>query len=229
MNANVTDIFRNKYLSPRPQSTSLEIPIQGIGEWCHPLFTVEINDSVFRSMAVKDRFCVEGIEFETPQQGHNIAFASLWDNYPDSIIIPVNKAPKSSAAAILLAGSTNHMQVHIDNALIIAEYTDGSADTLVLRPPYNYCPIEQDYYVDGKAFVMPELKPLRISFSTGIASRELGNAMGIPATEVYGRELKGGAAQMLTMSLHANKRVRQFKLRCLSNDIIVGIMGITLL
>lgn len=228
-NANVTDIFRNEYLSPRPQSTSLEIPVQGIGEWCHPKFTVEINDSVFRSMATKNRFRVEGIEFETPQQGQNIAFASLWDNYPDSIVIPVKKAPKSPAAAMLIAGSTNHMQVHIDNALIIAEYTDGSADTLALRPPYNYCPIEQDYYVDGKAFIMPELKPLRISLSTGIVSRELGDAMGVPATEVYGRELKGGAAQMITMPLDANKRVRQFRLRCLSNDIVVGIMGITLL
>ncbi len=228
-NANVTDIFNNEYLSPRPQSTSLEIPVQGIGEWCHPKFTVEINDSVFRSLAVKDRFIVEGIGFATPQQGTNIVFASLWDNYPDSVTIQVKKAPKSSSAAILLAGSTNHMQVHINNALIIAEYTDGSTDTLALRPPFNYCPIEQDYYIDGKAFAAPSLKPLRISLSTGIVSRNLGEAMGVPATEVYGRELKGGAAQVVCMPLNAGKRVRQFKLRCLSNDIVVGIMGITLL
>jgi 5,10-methylenetetrahydrofolate reductase len=60
-------------------------------------------------------------------------------------------------------------------------------------------------------------------------SCELGKLTGIPETEVYGRELKGGAAQMLTMPLDRNKRVKQFKLRCLSNDIVVGIMGITLL
>ncbi len=228
-NANVTDIFRNKYISPRPQSTSLEIPVQGIGEWCHPLFSVNIDDSVFRSMAKDDMFTVEGIKFETPQHGKNIVFASLWDNYPDSVVIPVKKAPKAKAAAILLAGSTNHMQVHINNALIIAEYVDGTQDTLCIYPPYNYCPIEQDYYVDGKAFSTTSPKPLRISLSTGNVSCELGKLTGIPETEVYGRELKGGAAQMLTMPLDRNKRVKQFKLRCLSNDIVVGIMGITLL
>ena len=228
-NANITDIFKNKYVSPRPQSTSLEIPIQGIGEWCHPKFTVEINDSVFRSMAIDDKFTVEGIGFETPRQEKNIAFASLWDNYPDSITIPVKKTQKANAAAILLAGSTNHMQVHIDNAIIVAQYTDNTTDTLRLYPPYNYAPIEQDYYVDGKAFSTTQLKPLRISLSTGKVSRELGKEMGVPDTEVYGRELKGGAAQVLTMQLNPKKKVKQFTLRCLSNDIIVGIMGITLL
>ena len=95
-NANVTDIFRNQYLSPRPQSTSLEIPVQGIGEWCHPKFTVEINDSVFRSLAVGNEIRLGdenySIPFSTPQTGKNIAFASLWDNYPNSVTIPANNA-----------------------------------------------------------------------------------------------------------------------------------------
>ena len=227
-NANVTDIFRNEYVSPRPQSTSLEIPVQGIGEWCHPKFTVEINDSAFRAQAVNNTVTINGVTFFTPQKGNNIAFASLWDNYPDSVVINVQKPRKAQTASILLAGSTNHMQVHIDNALIIAEYADGSEDTLRLYPPYNYCPIEQDYYVDNKAFKAGALKPLRVSLSTGKASRELGTEMGIPSTEVYGRELRGGAAQVLTMCLDGTKKVKRFKLKCLSNDIVVGIMGITL-
>ena len=45
-NASVDDIFKNKYLSPRPQTTTLQIPVQGIGEWCHPELTADINDSV---------------------------------------------------------------------------------------------------------------------------------------------------------------------------------------
>ncbi|MDO4932834.1 MAG: DUF4450 domain-containing protein [Prevotellaceae bacterium] len=227
-NANVTDIFKNKYLSPRPQSTSLEIPVQGIGEWCHPKFVVEINDSVFRSIATNNKITVEGVTFSTQQRGNNIAFASLWDNYPDSISIPVKKSCKASNAAIMLTGSTNHMQAYISNALIVAHYTDGTSDTLNLYPPYNYCPIEQDYYVDNKAFRLPSVKPFRISLSTGKVSRELGDEMDIPSTEVYGRELRGGAAQFLTMSLNPKKKVKAFTLRCLSNDIVVGIMGITM-
>lgn len=231
-NANVTDIFRNQYLSPRPQSTSLEIPVQGIGEWCHPKFTVEINDSVFRSLAVGNEIRLGdenySIPFSTPQTGKNIAFASLWDNYPNSVSIPANNAKGFMEAHFLIAGSTNHMQFDIDNALIVAHYTDGTADTLALRPPYNYCPIEQDYFVDGRAFKVSDCPPLRISLSTGKVSYHLGDDMGIPSTEVYGRELKGGAAQLVMMPISPKKKIKNFTLECLSNDIVVGIMAITL-
>lgn len=226
-NANVTDIFRNEYVSPRPTSTTLQIPVQGIGEWCHPTYCPEITDSVFRSLAKGDRFEVEGIPFATPQQGNNIAFTSLWDNYPSSLTIKV-KSQKASVAHILLAGSTNHMQTHIDNALIIARYNDGTSDTLRLIPPFNYCPIEQDYYVDGKAFQTVEPRPVRICFGTGTVSRDLGTALSIKPDEVYGREIPGGAAQMLSMSLCPTKKLQSFSLVPVANDIVVGIMGITL-
>lgn len=226
-NANVTDIFRNEYVSPRPTSTTLQIPVQGIGEWCHPTYCPEITDSVFRSLAKGDRFGVESIPFATPQQGNNIAFTSLWDNYPSSLTIKV-KSQKASVAHILLAGSTNHMQTHIDNALIIAHYNDGTSDTLRLIPPFNYCPIEQDYYVDGKAFQTVEPRPVRICFGTGTVSRNLGTALSIKPDEVYGREIPGGAAQMLSMPLCPTKKLQSFSLVPVANDIVVGIMGITL-
>ena len=226
-NANVTDIFRNEYVSPRPTSTTLQIPVQGIGEWCHPTYCPEITDSVFRSLAKGDRFEVEGIPFATPQQGNNIAFTSLWDNYPSSLTIKV-KSQKASVAHILLAGSTNHMQTHIDNALIIARYNDGTSDTLRLIPPFNFCPIEQDYYVDGKAFQTVEPRPVRICFGTGTVSRDLGTALSIKPDEVYGREIPGGAAQMLSMPLCPTKKLQSFSLVPVANDIVVGIMGITL-
>lgn len=226
-NADVTDIFRNEYVSPRPTSTTLQIPVQGIGEWCHPTYCPEITDSVFRSLAKGDRFEVEGIPFATPQQGNNIAFTSLWDNYPSSLTIKV-KSQKASVAHILLAGSTNHMQTHIDNALIIARYNDGTSDTLRLIPPFNYSPIEQDYYVDGKAFQTVEPRPLRICLGTGTVSRDLGTALSIKPDEVYGREIPGGAAQMLSMPLCPTKKLQSFSLVPVANDIVVGIMGITL-
>ena len=227
-NADVTDIFRNQYLSPRPNSTSLELPVQGIGEWCHPKFMVNIDDSVFRSMATGNEIVVEGVKFSTPQKGKNVAFASLWDNYPDEIKVNVEEGKGVNGADFLIAGSTNHMQFDIDNALIIANYNDGTADTLALHPPYNYTPIEQDYYVDGKAFVGANNPPLRVSFSTGKVSRYLGEKLGVKQTEVYGRELKGGAAQVVSMSLNPKKKLKDFTLRCLSNDVVVGLMAITI-
>ncbi len=226
-NANVSDIFRNEYLSPRPSSTTLQIPLQGVGEWCHPTYCPEINDSVFRSLAEDNRFEVDGIAFATPQNGKNVVFASLWDNYPSSVTIPVKQC-RAEVAHILIAGSTNHMQTHIDNALIVANYKDGAKDTLRLIPPFNYCPIEQDYYVDGKAFQTVLPRPVRISLGTGVVSRNLGQALQIQSDEVYGREIPGGAAQMLSMPLDASRKLQSFSLIPLSNDVVVGIMGITL-
>lgn len=87
-NSAVTDIFRNEYLSPRSPYTTLQIPKQGIGEWCHPLHTVDIDDSGLRSSVQKGVLNTKlGVPFRTPAEGQNIAFTSLWDNYPDSLTV----------------------------------------------------------------------------------------------------------------------------------------------
>ena len=223
-NAEVDDIFKNEYLSPRPQSTTLQIPKQGIGEWCHPQLTAEINDSVFRTLIRKDVFSVAGVPFRTPAEGENIIYTSLWDNYPDSVVIPLKGRAKS--AYLLMAGSTNHMQSRIDNGVVTVTYADGSTDTLALRNPDNWCPIEQDYYADGKAFKTAGLRPYRVCLSTGDVSRDLGKALGIQG--VYGREIPGGAAQMLRMTLNPEKKLKSLTLRTLSNDVVIGLMAITL-
>ena len=225
-NSEVDDIFKNKYLSPRPQTTTLQIPVQGIGEWCHPQQTAEINDSLFRTFIKNGEFNVAGVPFLTPAVGPNIIYTSLWDNYPDEVTIPLKVKRKIESAYLLMAGSTNHMQSRIDNGLVIATYTDGTQDTLALRNPDNWCPIEQDYYIDGKAFQAPEPRPYRVCLGTGDVSRDLGKVLNIQG--VYGREIPGGAAQMLRMPLNRHKRLKSLTLRTLSNDVVIGIMGITL-
>ena len=229
-NAKVDDIFKNEYLSPRPQTTTLQIPTQGIGEWCHPTLTADVNDSVFRSFIERDRINVAGIHFRSPKQGSNIVYTSLWDNYPDSVVVPLKG--KASSAYLLMAGSTNHMQSRIDNGLIVVAYSDGTTDTLALRNPDNWCPIEQDYYVDGKAFQTVEPRPLRVCLGQAspdghlLVSRDLGRELGI--REVYGRPIPGGAAQLLRMPLNPKKKLRSLTLRTLSNDVVIGLMGVTL-
>src|SRR5690606_23710914 len=44
-NARVRDIFEQRYLSPRPDVPTLQLPWQGIGNWCHPLTETTIDDS----------------------------------------------------------------------------------------------------------------------------------------------------------------------------------------
>ena len=225
-NAQVTDIFRNRYVTPRPATTTLQIPLQGVGEWCHPDYTPDINDSGLRALAKDGRIVVAGVPFLTPQTGRNIIYTSLWDNYPDSVVLHFNKPKKHESAYLLMAGSTNHMQSRIDNGLVVATYLDGTTDTLRLRNPDNWCPIERDYYVDGKAFSTLEPRPYRISLATGAVSRDLGRTLGIKGVD--GREIPGGAAQMLRMPLHHDRKLKSLTVRTLSNDVVIGLMAVTL-
>lgn len=228
LNADIGDIFMNEYRSPRPQTTTLQIPLQGVGEWCNPTYRPEINDSVLRSMITDDEFTMAGVPFRTHAQGHNIAYTSLWDNYPDSIGIDVSaRKPRAKAACLLLAGSTNHMQSRIDNGIVVARYDDDTTDTLRLVNPDNWCPIEQDYYVDGKAFCAAQPRPYRVCLGTGDVSRALGDEFNM--TKAQGRELKGGAAQMLTMPIDAEKALKTLTVKPLSCDIVVGLMAVTLI
>ncbi len=223
-NAEVDDIFRQQYLSPRPLTTTLQIPVQGVGEWCHPQYTPAINDSVFRTLVKDSRFVVAGVPFRTPQTGKNIVYTSLWDNYPSHVTIPLKG--RAESVYLLMAGSTNHMQCHIDNGLVMATYQDGTSDTLRLRNPDNWCPIEQDYFVDGKAFKAIEPRPYRVCLANGTVSRDLGVALNIQG--VYGREIPGGAAQMLRMPLNKKKKLKSLTVQPLSNDVVIGLMAVTL-
>jgi len=230
-NAKVADIFApDKYLSPRSPYTTLCVPTQGIGDWCSTKKMVKIDDSKFRSI-IKDgvftawldnRKRTDGsgssndyLQFLSPAEGENIAYTSLWDNYPDSISVPLRG--KASHAYLLMAGSTNPMQYAIENAVVRVEYKDGTSDELMLVPPVNWCPIEQDFLEDATAFPMPLPRPYRVGFCTGVVSRHLLRDTG---------SQEGGV--ILDMPLDPKKKLSSLTLRTLSNEVIVGLMGITL-
>ncbi len=223
-NASVTDIFRNKYLSPRSPYTTLQIPVQGIGEWCHPLTTANIDDSGLRA-AVRNGILNTrlGVPFCTPAQGRNITFTSLWDNYPDSISIPLKG--KASRVYLLMAGSTNHMECHMVNGVIRVYYQDGTFDKLPLINPDNWPPIEQLFFEDSLAFnrQMPALYRLRLK--TGEVSNNFGEELGYQGVS---RMVDGGAAVLLDLPLNPKKKLSHLVLETYSNDVIIGLMGITL-
>lgn len=223
-NSSVTDIFRNEYLSPRSPYTTLQIPKQGIGEWCHPLHTVDIDDSGLRSSISKGVLNTKlGVPFRTPSEGCNVAFTSLWDNYPDSLKVPLKG--KASRAYLLMAGSTNHMQCHIDNGLVRVYYKDGTCDVMPLRNPDNWPPIEHIFFEDGQAFNRHAPALYRLRLKTGEISNNFGEELGFPGAS---RELDGGAAVLLEMPLNPDKKLSHLVLETLSNDVVIGLMSITL-
>ena len=237
-NANVSDIFKNQYLSPRSPYTTLCVPTQGIGDWCSTKKTANIDDTKFRSLIKDGAFWahVDGdLPFRSPKEGKNIVYTSLWDNYPDSISIMLKG--KASHAYLLMAGSTNPMQYAIENAVIRVEYADGTRNELMLTPPVNWCPIEQDFLENSTAFPQPELRPYRVGLASGKVSRHLfrdlhleviRNMADVPGFKKAVAEVDGGAAILLDMPLDAKKKLKRLILRTLSNEVVIGLMGITL-
>jgi hypothetical protein len=110
---------------------------------------VAVNDSGFRAAARNDLFATPfGLKFTTPTAAEkpNIAFTSLWDNYPNSLSVPLSG--KASHAYLLMAGSTNHIQSRMENGRVTVRYTDGSESVLKLINPETWAPIERDYFTD---------------------------------------------------------------------------------
>ncbi len=227
-NASVTDIFRNRYLSPRPPYTTLQLPAQGIGEWCHPKLTAEIDDSGLRSRTDSNGIfhSALGIPFRTPAAGKNILYTSLWDNYPDRASVALGG--RATHAYLLLAGSTNHMQYAIANGVVRIHYTTGAPQEVELINPETWVPIEQDIYYDEGAFRPAEgsVPPYRLHFASGRISRRLGRELGLSGVE--GQRIPGGAALLLDVALDPGRRLDRLEIETLSNDVVIGLMAVTL-
>lgn len=70
LNDSLSEIFQNKYLSPRSPFTTLQNPTQGIGEWCHPKTTANIDDSGLRKLVQNNILQTKlGVPFRTPSVG----------------------------------------------------------------------------------------------------------------------------------------------------------------
>jgi hypothetical protein len=225
-NDKVSSIFKNQYLSPRPKTATLQLPTQGIGDWTHPLKTADIDDKGLRRSAGEKNLITipQGISFSTPSDTSlsNILFTSQWDNYPKEATVPLTG--KSSHAYLLMAGSTNPMQSRIVNGAVIITYTDNTADTLLLKNPETWWPIEQDYMDDGFAFTIDAARPVRIHLKTGLIVSEYDNSI-----ETYnGKMIDGGAATVLDMPLNKTKILKELKLMTIANDVVIGLMAVTL-
>jgi hypothetical protein len=226
-NDKVTNIFRQAYLSPRPQAPTLQLPTQGIGNWCYPLVQPVIDDAGLRKAAVNNEFMLpQHIPLATPADtlAKNIAFTSKWDNYPDSVVVPLSGY--ASHAYYLLAGSTNPMQTRLVNGELRIHYKDGTSDTLALVNPQNWWPIEQDYFIDGVGFTTDAPRPLRLQLKTGklyTTTQEYTTIKGFSNMAI-----DGGAATILDMPLDHNKELQSVSLHALANDVVIGLMSVTL-
>jgi len=221
-NDRVTDIFKpGKYLSPRPAGVSLALPSQGVGAWAgHVNELPVIDDAGLRRVAAQNEgqlLLPNGLPLATPgaPEARNIAFTSRWDNYPREISIPLNGQARH--AYLLMAGTTNFMQSRIDNGEVIVDYADGSRARLALHNPTTWWPIEQDYFIDDYQFQRPGPTPPRVDLQSGLVR-----------LQPTGRAVPGGVATVLDLPLDPAKPLARLTLRTLSNDVVIGLMSLTL-
>ena len=141
----------------------------------------------------------------------------MWDNYPVKIDFPVNKS--GNAVYFLVSGSTNVMQCQITNAVIRLYYSDGSIDSLELVPPVNYWNLStisqnidqadkdprNDYTSEIDRFCLPEKLPEIVQLGENCR------------------------AMLLNLKLREGVSLKSVTLETLSQEVVVGLMGITLM
>lgn len=226
-NARLTDIFQQKYLSPRPEGPTLQLPWQGIGNWCYPLTTANIDDSGIMKKGTQGDLTYLGIPFELKNDSKNVVFVSQWDNYPTSVKIPL--VGQASKMYFLVSGSTNPMQSQIVNAKIKVNYIDGTTDTLDLINPINWWPIEQDYLDDNHAFELPDERiPYRISLKSGELYKGGSRSHYTDIKGYSNRAIDGGAATLLDLPLNGRKQLQSVELIAQANDAVIGLISLTL-
>ncbi|MBB3223427.1 DUF4450 domain-containing protein [Pseudoduganella umbonata] len=222
-NDRVTELFKPfKYLSPRSPHVTLALPAQGAGAWAgHVNDLPKLDDAGLRALGGTLRL-PNGLTFATPASGANVAFASQWDNYPRETTVPLSG--QASRAFLLMAGSTNHMQSRVDNGEVVIAYTDGTTHRTPLRNPDNWWPIERDYFLDDYQFRLCGTLPVRVDLKTAAVS------VPDPATfKGASREsIDGGAAIVLPVALDRSRTLHSVTVRALANDVVIGLMGVTL-
>ena len=226
-NDRITQIFHNEYLTPRSPYCSLAIPKQGIGSWCNFAKTFDVDDSGLRSAAQKKNglfVLPQGVQFKIPaeENADNVVFTSQWDNYPNEVAIGLTG--KARHLYLLMAGSTNSMQSQFDNGVVTITYKDGTAETLSLRNPTTWWPIDQDYFIDDFGFKRPEAIPPRVDLKTGKV-----RVLDITEFKGKGTTVPGGAATVLDLPLNPEKELDALKVHTLANEVIIGLMSATLL
>ncbi len=224
-NDRVTELFKpGKYLSPRSPYVSLSLPSQGIGAWAgHVNAMAVIDDAGLRAQAGTLRL-PNGLSFATPAAAEtsNVLFTSQWDNYPRAASVPLRG--RAGRVFLLMAGSSNAMQSRIDNGEIIVTYTDGTRTRLALRNPESWWPVEQDYLIDDYQFPYCGRLPVRVDLKTGRARVLDPDSL----AQDLRAKIDGGAATVLELPLDRGKELKGLELRTLANDVVIGLLGVTL-
>ena len=213
-NCDVRDIYRQKYLSPRPQTISARIGVDGYSPWTFSFWASPVPE--IRLERTGEVPLPGGGSARVSEGDKNIAFASLWDNFPDEISLPVND--RARGIVLLLCGTTNPMQSGVENARLTFTYQDGQREEVPVKNPdqfWSLCPLmahptamdqgtSNDYDYDLSPFCLPRVPPETVQLG--------GNCRAVALRW----RLRDEALASVTLS-------------CVARDVVIGIMAATLI
>jgi len=211
-NGDIRTIYKQKYMSPRPNTVSARIGVDGYSPWTFNYWKLEPPEIdlgyVSKLLDAEGRILTpQHVPFSRFATERNVAFTSLWDNWPRSLTIPVNQT--SEAVWLLLAGTTNPMQTRIANAEVRFRYADGMVERMSLVPPENFwtlCPLGgRDYNYERDAFALPKIPPLTVQLGENCR------------------------AILLSWKLRPHAELADITLETLSQEVVIGVMGVSLM
>ena len=212
LNGDIRTIYQQKYLSPRPKTCSVRIGVDGYSPWTFSFWGV--NPPLIDLSHLAKLTDGEGrigtpahVPFLRFSESKNIAFTSLWDNWPREVTIPVKR--QAGAVWMLVCGTTNPMQTRIANAEIRFRYSDGQVEKLELVPPLNFwtlCPLNgRDYFYARDSFCLPKDPPPTVQLGSNCR------------------------AMVLSWKLRPGVELEDMTLETLSQEVVVGLMGVSLM
>ncbi len=205
-NGDIRAIFQQDYRSPRPDSCSMCLGYDGWSAWTFIHWGIKVPEIKLAGLG-QPVFTPQRVAFAKLGAEKNIAFTSLWDNWPRATTVPVNAA--GDAVWLLVCGSSNPMQGKIANAMLRFHYADGVEETLGLVPPENFWSLcrfgrmDYDYRRDG--FSLPNTPPPLVQLGENCRAM------------VYGWKLRPGVA------------LRDVTLETLSQEVVIGLMGVSVM
>lgn len=211
MTGRIGDLFRRVYLSPRPETCSLQVPDSLYPpDWCVVRSDAEqMNDSLL-SQKVKDGiFEAFGIPFAQSgdAEAPNAVLLSRWEQDASEITLPVGE--EAGQICLLLACYTNQMQCHVPNVEITLKYA-AEDEVVSLQAPDQIRPFyvgpESERECDRTCYGDVPVQRVRIG--------DKNESEGIYA-QVWRRDLRA-------------QRLEAVKIRAVANDVVIGVMGMTL-
>ena len=197
------------------------------------------NDLLLRSKVNAQGVFVThvGIPFAERAEGNNlVALSRTWREFPDHLTVPVGS--RGRKIYCLISGITFPMQSQIANAQIVVHYVGGKESKLDLVNPENFDNSwggfggSYHYAANGMEVIgaAPPGEVDLMARAMPVAQQTiLLGQQGLPESIDYAKWAGPAHADIIDLDCDLSAEIQRVEIDVLSNEIIVGVHGITLM